>query len=104
MVGPLPSGGSHRNHCPLCLHSRHVDAATPGDRASSCRATMRPVGAFTRPKGEHVIVHHCLGCGFERYNRIAADDDFDAVLTLPAVPPRGCRQPARPPLADDMIA
>ena len=56
---------------------------------------MAPVGAFTRPKGEHVIVHRCLGCGFERFNRIAADDDFDAVLALPVVPPRTASKGAR---------
>ena len=47
---------------------------------------MEPIGAFTRPKGEHVIVHHCLTCGFERHNRIAGDDDFELVLKLPVVP------------------
>jgi hypothetical protein len=49
---------------------------------------MAPIGAFTRPKGEHVLVHQCLGCGFERYCRIAADDDFDLVLALPVVEAR----------------
>lgn len=49
---------------------------------------MEPVGQFTRPKGEHVIVHRCAGCGFERHNRIAGDDDFERVTALPAVEPR----------------
>jgi ribosome biogenesis GTPase len=53
---------------------------------------MAPVGAFVRPKGEHALVHRCLTCGFERYNRIAADDDFDLVLRLPVLPPRGAGQ------------
>jgi hypothetical protein len=88
MIGEPPSGGRQRNHCPLCLYSRHVDATAPGDRASDCKGLMAPVGAFTRPKGEHVIVHRCLGCRFERYCRIAADDDFDLVLSLPEVEPR----------------
>ncbi len=94
--GPLSPGfreliaayTSARNHCPFCLYSRHVDESTPGDRASDCNSSMAPVGAFTRPKGEHVIVHRCLGCGFERYCRIAADDDFDLVLSLPEVEAR----------------
>ena len=89
MVGPLPSGGRHRNHCPTCLHSRHVDGRTPGDRASECGGTMAPVGLFARPNGEQAIVHRCLACGFERHNRIAADDDFDLVLQHPEVTPRG---------------
>ena len=90
-IGPLPSGGHHRNHCPLCLYSRHVDDRRSGDRASACGSLMQPIGAFQRPNGEHVIVHRCLGCGFERFNRIAADDDFDLVLALPVLPPRSAR-------------
>jgi len=39
-----------------------------------------------------VIVHRCLGCGFERFNRIAADDDFELVLALPVLPPRTSRE------------
>lgn len=101
MVGPLPSGGRHRNHCPFCLHSRHLDGRTPGDRASTCGATMAPIGTFTRRKGEHVIVHACLGCGFERHNRIAADDDFALVLALPRLERRGSR--AGPTDADETI-
>ena len=88
-VGPVRFGGSHRNHCPFCLYSRHVDGPEPGDRASACGGSMAPIGAFTRPKGEHVIVHRCLACGIERHNRIAADDDFDLVLRLPVVEARG---------------
>lgn len=91
-IGPLPSGGHHRNHCPFCLYSRHVDDRVSGDRSSLCGSSMAPIGVFQRPNGEHVVVHRCLGCGFERFNRIAADDDFDLVLSLPAVPPRSARQ------------
>jgi RNHCP domain len=94
-IGPLPSGGRHRNHCPFCLYSRHVDATRSGDRASACRALMAPIGAFQRPNGEHVIVHRCLGCGFERFNRVAADDDFDLVLALPVLPARSARREGR---------
>lgn len=53
---------------------------------------MKPIGAFIRQNGEHAIVHRCLTCGFERYNRIAADDYFDLVLRLPLVPPRTSSQ------------
>jgi hypothetical protein len=88
MVGPTVSGGRNRNHCPHCLYSRHVDASTPGDRASDCGASMQPVGVFLRPKGEQVVVHRCLGCGFERHNRIAADDSDSLLDALPGVEPR----------------
>ena len=88
MVGPVPYGGKHRNHCPYCLYSRHVDGRVPGDRASACAGSMAPIGAFVRRNGEHAIVHRCLTCRFERYNRIAADDDFDQVLGLPVLSAR----------------
>jgi hypothetical protein len=53
---------------------------------------MEPAGRFQRPNEEYVIVHRCLGCDFERFNRIAADDDFDLVLALPALAPRTSRE------------
>ena len=90
-IGPTVSGGRHRNHCPLCLYSRHVDDRQPGDRASTCRSLMAPIGTFNRPKGEQVVLHRCLGCGVERYNRVAADDNLLACLRLPLVPPRSAR-------------
>lgn len=90
-IGPVPYGGHHRNHCPFCLHSRHVDERK-GDRLNECGAKMAPVGYFQRPNGEYVLVHRCLKCEFERFNRIAGDDDFDLVLTLPELPPRTSRE------------
>lgn len=82
-IGPTVSGGKHRNHCPLCLYSRHVDGGRPGDRASDCGAKMAPVARFTRPNGEPMVVHRCLGCGFERNNRLAADDNMLRFEELP---------------------
>ena len=54
---------------------------------SACGGSMEPIGSFQRSKGEHVLVNRCLECGLERFNRIAADDDFDLVLALPSLPP-----------------
>jgi hypothetical protein len=88
MVPLIVFGGSHRNHCPYCLHSRHVDGRVPGDRANICGGKMAPVSAFLRHNGEHAIVHRCLRCTFERHNRIAADDIFEMVMSLPLVEPR----------------
>lgn len=84
-VGPTIGGGRHRNHCPFCLHSRHVDDRRPGDRASDCGATMAPVARFDRPGGEPVIVHRCYGCALERHNRLAADDSIALLTRLPLV-------------------
>ncbi|GAC1429256.1 MAG: hypothetical protein PVS3B3_34570 [Ktedonobacteraceae bacterium] len=87
-IGAVSSGGHHRNHCPFCLFSLHVDDRRTGDRQSICKSRMQPIGSFQRRNGEHVLVHRCLGCGYERFNRIAADDDFELVLSLPVLPPR----------------
>jgi len=84
-VGPTISGGKHRNHCPLCLYSRHVDLGHPGDRRCECRSLMEPIGICTR-RGEELIVHRCLGCGAERVCRIAADDNPVPLGELPFVP------------------
>ena len=59
---------------------------------SSCESRMEPIGSFQRPNGAYVLVHRCLGCGIERFNRIAADDNFDLVLTLPSLPPCTSRE------------
>src|SRR4051812_2396369 len=81
-VGTTVSGGRHRNHCPLCLTSRHVDLRRPGDRASPCRALMPAIGVAYRPDGEQMVVHRCNGCGIERRNRVAADDNPISLMRL----------------------
>lgn len=85
-VVPIKYGGSYRNHCPFCLYSKHVDFDIPGDRANSCGGTMEPISVFTRRTGEYVLVHRCLKCGFERYNRVAADDDAELLVKLSGLP------------------
>lgn len=73
--------GSYRNHCPVCLWSLHVDDR-PGDRANACRRPMEPIG-LTRPRGKGLaVVHRCTWCRQEKVNRLAADDDLDAILAL----------------------
>jgi len=80
-VEPVAWGTSHRNHCPRCLTSRHVDER-PGDRLNTCRAPMEPVAIEVRPDGEWAIVHRCTGCGELRTNRVAGDDAERALLAL----------------------
>lgn len=73
-VRPLTNGG-YRNHCPVCLWSRHVDGGRPGDRSSPCGAPMAPVGLTVhRYKGWQVL-HRCVRCGAVRPNRVATDTD-----------------------------
>jgi RNHCP domain len=98
MVFPPPSGGRHRNHCPYCLWSRHVDGRVPGDRASDCGRAMEPVGTFHRHNGEQVVLHRCLGCGTDRHCRVAADDDPTLLMRLPVA-----AAPSRPAERDRAV-
>ena len=74
LVVSANAGSDHRNHCPSCLHSRHVDIG-PGDRASDCGGIMEPVAVWVRKNGEWAMIHRCRRCGQLSSNRIAADDD-----------------------------
>ena len=41
-VVPTGAGSDHRNHCPYCLSSQHLDNE-PGDRAAECGGVMEPI-------------------------------------------------------------
>jgi hypothetical protein len=79
-------GTAHRNHCPHCLASLHVDLRVPGDRAADCRGRMAPLSMSARPDGEWLVIHHCLACGDLSANRIAGDDNALALLRLAVRP------------------
>jgi hypothetical protein len=80
-------GTAHRNHCPRCLWSLHVDLRT-GDRRSGCRGLMEPVAVAARRDGEWALLHRCRDCGMLRLNRIAGDDHPLPLVSL-AVRPLG---------------
>lgn len=87
---PQLSAVQHRDHCPYCLWSRHVDLIMAGDRLSACKAGMRPIGLtakhtpkkYAAMRGELMLIHQCLGCGKLSINRLAADDDGQTVLEV----------------------
>jgi hypothetical protein len=78
-------GTGHRNHCPWCLRSVHLDNQA-GDRASSCRSIMEPIAISVRHGKEWVIIHRCTGCGALKENRIAGDDNEMALFSLAVRP------------------
>lgn len=84
MIGPSQSGTKQRNHCPLCLHSLHVDHR-PGDRSADCGSIMEPISIWVRGD-EWVLLHRCRGCGVIHSNRIAPDDSEIILLSLAARP------------------
>jgi len=78
-------GTQHRNHCPNCLWSRHVDEV-PGDRAADCAASMEPIGVSVRDDGEWALVHRCMACATVHVNRIAGDDNPLMLMRLAVRP------------------
>ncbi|MCC6443317.1 MAG: ribosome small subunit-dependent GTPase A [Armatimonadetes bacterium] len=79
------AGSSHRNHCPRCLWSLHLDNR-PGDRAACCGGLMEPVAVWVREKGEWAVIHRCKECGAMASNRIAADDNETLLLSIAVRP------------------
>ena len=71
------SGTGYTNHCPACLCSKHVDT-NPGDRANKCNGLMQPV-RFDLKKG---ILHRCVICRQEKYNKISSGDNYDKIVKL----------------------
>ena len=84
-VVPDGAGSDHRNHCPNCLTSLHVDDR-PGDRASDCGGYMDPVAVWVKKNGEWAIIHRCRQCGKMSANRIAADDNPMKLMAIALKP------------------
>ena len=84
-VVPNGAGSEHRNHCPNCLSSLHVDVE-PGDRASDCGGVMDAVSVWVRKGGEWAVIHRCRRCGVFRSNRVAADDNPMKLMSIAMKP------------------
>ncbi len=84
-VPPEGTGSEHRNHCPYCLSSQHLDTV-PGDRAADCGGVMEPVAVWVRKHGEWAIIHRCKICGALSSNRIAADDNPMKLMSIAVRP------------------
>ena len=84
-VSPEGAATTHRNHCPKCLVSLHLDI-NPGDRASLCGGLMEPISVWVRKNGEWAILHRCRTCGEINSNRIAADDNPTLLMSIAVKP------------------
>ena len=91
-------GTRHRNHCPTCLWSRHLDDDLPGDRAADCAGSMEPIAVCVRNDGEWALVHRCGRCATLRLNRIAGDDNPLMLMRL------AVRPLAQPPFPLEWLA
>lgn len=79
------AGSNHRNHCPNCLSSIHLDIE-PGDRAADCGGIMEPIAVWVRKNNEWAIIHRCRICGQLSSNRIAADDNPMKLMSIALKP------------------
>ena len=95
-VGLAAMGTKHRNHCPWCLWSLHVDDV-PGDRAAGCEGVMEPVAVQVERNGEWMLIHRCGTCKTLKANRIAGDDNELALMSL------AVRPLAQPPFPLDSL-
>ena len=80
-IVPQGAGSDHRNHCPNCLTSLHVDI-TPGDRQSDCGGIMDAIALWVRKNGESAVIHRCRRCGALSSNRVAADDNPMKLMSI----------------------
>jgi hypothetical protein len=78
-------GSKHRNHCPSCLFSRHLDHRS-GDRSIDCGGKMEPIAIEVRQNGEWALIHRCQSCGELGNNRIASDDNEFVLMQLATRP------------------
>jgi hypothetical protein len=85
-------GKSHRDHCPRCLCSVHIDSK-PGDRSVWCgkgekgskdfiHSILRPI-AKSSNSSEAYILYQCETCGKQKVNVQALDDNVEELKKLP---------------------
>lgn len=79
-------GTANRNHCNLCLWSKHVDDRK-GDRRARCHGGMEPIGLTFKHSGygrigELMLIHRCSICQRISINRIARDDVEGVIISV----------------------
>lgn len=85
LVVPEFAGTEHRNHCPNCLSSLHVDNELE-DHESDCGGYMDPIAVWVRKNGEWAILHRCRRCGKIVSNRCAVDDNPMKLMSIAMKP------------------
>ncbi|NGO80438.1 RNHCP domain-containing protein [Streptomyces sp. YC504] len=76
---------TRRNHCPSCLHSRHVLDQVEGG-PSACGSRMSPIAIAVLRTGDWTLVHRCVRCGELTSNPVCGDDN-QLILMRMAVRP-----------------
>ena len=73
-------GNGYTNHCPNCLHSKHVDI-NPGDRKAECFGIMKPY-SIEYKSGEFKVIHICEKCGHIKKNKVANEDNMEIIYSI----------------------
>ena len=73
-------GYTARDHCPICLYSKHVDI-NPGDRLNECHGLLKPI-SIEKYKNTYKIIYKCIKCNQLHKNVVASDDNFDEIIKL----------------------
>lgn len=71
---------SARDHCPFCLHSKHVDIM-PGDRLNTCQGLLIPID-IEKYRNTYKIIYRCSKCNSLHKNIVANDDDMELIIKL----------------------
>ncbi|GAA1694494.1 RNHCP domain-containing protein [Glycomyces endophyticus] len=77
--------GALRNHCPSCLHSRHVADHVDGG-PSECEGRMSPIAIAVLRTGDWMLIHRCVRCDELTSNPVCGDDN-QLILMRMAVRP-----------------
>ncbi len=75
-------GAQVRDHCPHCLHGKHVDDV-PGDRAAECGGLLAPLEFNLEGRSGVVIGYVCQRCGHKYRVRSHPDDQLPKGLQVP---------------------
>ncbi|MGX1809060.1 RNHCP domain-containing protein [Nocardia sp. NPDC055321] len=92
VVFAFAGDGVPRNHCPSCLHSRHVVDHVAGGH-SECGARMSPLAIAVPRGGDWMLIHRCVRCDELAAAPICADDNQ---LVLMRIAVRPLAQPPFP--------
>ncbi len=74
-------GYTCRDHCNICLCSKHVDK-NPGDRDEQCHGLLQPIDIELNSKKGYVIIYKCDKCGAIRKNKAANDDNMEKIYQI----------------------
>ncbi|MGD3112057.1 RNHCP domain-containing protein [Streptomyces sp. YGL11-2] len=73
-VSTFAAAGARRNHCPSCLHSRHVSDHVEGG-PSQCHGRMTPIAIAVLRTADWMLIHRCVRCDELTSHPVCADDN-----------------------------